>query len=141
MFRKIQSAIVCFTLGLASAVSAQKSTQSTPIPSPTPATPQYGCNSPESKQFDFWLGDWEFTSQGSRGANRVTKILGGCVILENFGDGTADTLNGQSISTFDRATKKWKQTWVDNGASYLDFTGGMADGKVISDLVKSKLQN
>ena len=98
---------------------------------PIPAPPQYGCDSPESKQFDFWLGDWEFTSQGNKGVNRVSKILGGCVVFENFGDGSPNTLKGQSVSTFDRASRRWKQTWVDNTASYLDFTGGMEDGKMI----------
>lgn len=123
-------------LACAGSAHAQSSTPSAPGQSPPaapspPPVPQYGCDSPESRQFDFWLGDWEFNSQGSKGINRVTKILGGCVVFEQFGDGTPNTLNGQSFSTYDRATKKWKQTWVDNTATYLDFTGGMVDGKII----------
>ena len=62
-------------------------------------------------------------SVGEISRNRITKVLDGCVILEEF-TGTAGTrLDGRSFSTYDRATRRWKQTWVDNTASYLDFVG------------------
>lgn len=74
--------------------------------------PTYGCDTPESKQLDFWLGDWELTHTGPGGKplksrNRITKTLDGCAVLEEF---------------------RWKQTWVDNTASYLDFEGATVDG-------------
>lgn len=97
--------------------------------------PTYGCNSPESRQLDFWLGTWElsYVEDGKRGTsrNQVTRILDGCAVLEEFLGGSGTQLEGKSFSTFDRATRTWKQTWVDNTASYLDFTGGMVDGKMI----------
>ena len=96
------------------------------------AQPRYGCDSPESKQLDFWVGDWElaYTAGGKavKSRNRITKVLGGCVILEEFSGGAGTKLEGRSFSTFDRATKRWKQTWVDNTASYLDFDGATVDG-------------
>lgn len=99
-----------------------------------PAT-AYGCNSSESRQFDFWIGDWElsYVEDGKPGKsrNRVTTILDGCVVLEEFSGSPGTKLDGKSFSTFDRASKTWKQTWVDNTASYLDFSGGMSDGKMI----------
>jgi hypothetical protein len=94
--------------------------------------PTYGCDSPESRQLDFWLGDWELTTVGrsvpGRSRNKVTKILDGCVVLEEFDGSLGSKLVGKSFSSFDRATGKWKQTWVDNTASYLDFDGGVVDG-------------
>ena len=39
-------------------------------------------------------------------------------------------LRGISVSTFD-VTGKWKQTWVDNEGSYLDFIGEFKDGQMI----------
>ena len=92
--------------------------------------PVYGCDSPESKQFDFWIGEWEATYAGGKSRNRITKIMDGCVILEEFRGAPGTKLDGHSVSTFDRATKTWKQTWVDNTASYLDFTGGLVDGRM-----------
>ncbi len=98
------------------------------------APPTYGCDTPESKLLDFWLGDWElsYVEGGApvRSRNRVSKILGGCVILEEFSGAPGTPLDGKSFSTYDRATRQWKQTWVDNTASYLDFTGSARDGSM-----------
>jgi len=97
--------------------------------------PAYGCDSPEARQFDFWVGEWElsYVENGKAGTshNRVTKILDGCALLEEFSGGPGTRLDGRSLSTFDRATRQWKQTWVDNTASYLDFTGGWSEGRMI----------
>lgn len=84
--------------------------------------------SPET-QFDFWLGDWDVRwGEDGKGTNRIERILDGKVIQENF---AAPDLIGMSVSVYDPERKLWCQTWVDNNGSYLDFTGGFADGKMI----------
>jgi hypothetical protein len=98
--------------------------------------PSYGCDTPESKQLDFWVGDWDLTYLDPKGnpvrsRNRVTKILDGCVIYEEFSGPPGSPLLGRSLSTFDRPNKQWKQTWVDNTATYLDFNGGIVDGRMM----------
>ena len=94
-----------------------------------------GCDSPESKQFDFWAGEWDLTfqneGQAAHSRNRITKILDGCALLEEFSGPPGTPLEGRSLSSFDRATHRWKQTWTDNTASYLDFTGGFAEGRMV----------
>ena len=50
------------------------------------------------------------------------------IIQENF---SAPELKGMSVSVYDPERKLWCQTWVDNSGSYLDFTGGFNDGKMI----------
>jgi hypothetical protein len=95
--------------------------------------PTYGCDSPESKALDFWVGEWELTYAGNDGKpaksrNRITKVLDGCAILEEFSGAPGTKLDGRSYSTFDRATRQWKQTWVDNTAAYLDFVGATDGG-------------
>lgn len=97
--------------------------------------PQYGCDSPESRQLDFWVGEWELSYRSgdevASSRNRITKVLDGCAILEEFNGPPGTPLVGRSYSVFDRATRQWKQTWVDNTASYLDFTGGLLpDGRM-----------
>ena len=83
---------------------------------------------PES-QFDFWIGDWDLTwGEDGKGKNQVVRILDDKVIQENF---SGPGLTGMSISVYDSERKCWCQTWVDNNGSYLDFTGGFADGKMI----------
>ena len=97
---------------------------------------QKPCSMPEAEQFDFWLGDWscEWTDQAGNvqtGTNKVEKILGSCVIKENFDGTPAINLIGKSYSVFDARDKMWKQTWVDNSGGYLDFTGGFENGSMI----------
>ncbi len=90
--------------------------------------PAPGCTSEESKRLDFWVGDWEATHSGGKSRNRISKILGGCVILEEFRGKPGTNLDGMSVSTFDPATKRWRQAWVDNTGAYLDFTAASVDG-------------
>ena len=94
--------------------------------------PQYGCDSPESRQLDFWVGEWDLTytagGKPAKSRNRITKVMDGCVILEEFTGAPGTRLDGRSYSTYDRASRRWKQAWVDNTASYLDFEGATVDG-------------
>ena len=93
--------------------------------------PKYGCDSPESKQLDFWVGEWDLSyAGGGKGRNRITKALDGCAVFEEFEGAPGTPLNGRSFSVFDRTTKLWKQTWVDNTGAYLDFVGELVDGQV-----------
>ncbi len=65
------------------------------------------------------------------GANIIHKILGGCVIEENFSTSGANPYSGKSLSVFDAKNGKWKQTWVDSGGEYLDFVGEFKDAKMM----------
>jgi hypothetical protein len=94
--------------------------------------PPKGCDTPESRQMDFWIGEWdaEYVQGGvkAKSRNRVTKVLDGCAIFEEFTGAPGIALDGRSYSVFDRAAGQWKQTWVDNSGAYLDFVGGEVDG-------------
>ena len=100
-----------------------------------PAHPN--CALPQQKQFDFWLGDWDLTSPGEKPeevlhhSNSIKRILGGCIIQETFQSGGESPLIGTSVSVFDPVAGKWKQTWVDNDGSYLDFVGEFKDGQMV----------
>jgi hypothetical protein len=97
------------------------------------------CSQPESSQFDFWIGDWVLTWPGEQmglaegqqgsGTNKIRKVLGGCVIEENFS--TVDqSFIGKSWSVYNSQKREWQQTWVDNRGGYLLFTGAITDGKM-----------
>ena len=94
------------------------------------------CSYPEAKQFDFWLGDWkvEWVDKDGikgEGTNNIKKIFDGCVIEENFNGNPGTPLIGKSLSVFIPKLKIWKQTWVDNFGSYLDFIGEFTGDKMI----------
>ena len=93
------------------------------------------CSQPEASQFDFWVGDWNaewINAKGETqtGTNHVIKILGSCVVEENF-EAPSLQFKGKSFSVYNAKNGKWQQTWVDNNGGYLDFTGGFEDGKMI----------
>jgi tetratricopeptide (TPR) repeat protein len=75
-----------------------------------------------NRQFDFWVGEWDVqTSQGQHaGSSSVQKILGGCVILENW---TGLGSQGKSFNAYNHALKKWQQYWVDDSGTTTLYTG------------------
>ena len=98
------------------------------------ASAQSPCQRQENEQFGFWAGEWSLTWQDQHGktqtgTNRIEWILGGCVLQESFEDPTGGLI-GRSWSVYDPASGKWKQTWVDNQGSYLDFVGERRDGRM-----------
>jgi hypothetical protein len=88
--------------------------------------------------FDFWVGDWDVSwaaPDGStgRGRNRITKVLDGSVIEENFEetpDGKTPPLKGRSLSLRHKSGV-WKQAWTDNQGGYFSFTGQVDGDKRI----------
>lgn len=91
-----------------------------------PAPP---CSAPEYHQFDFWIGEWDvFVDDKLAGTNRIEPILGGCTLMENW-VGTGQS-KGHSFNSYNRGTKQWEQTWVDNFGSIIHFYGTFADEKM-----------
>jgi hypothetical protein len=106
---------------------AQPSAQAAPAPAPAPPA----CSTPEFRQFDFWLGDWDVKLPDGKvaGTNSITSILDGCVLQESWQG--AGKVKGNSFNIYDAATKTWHQTWVDNGGNLLSLKGGLVDGKMV----------
>ncbi len=81
------------------------------------------CATPEFRQFDFWVGDWDVEAPASPGAtsrNRISLINDGCTLREEYT--TPAGYAGTSLNFYDAARKVWHQTWIDNqgGSLYLD---------------------
>jgi len=96
------------------------------------AAPAKPCSAPQADQFDFWLGDWDLSwGDGETGHNSIRRILGGCVIQERFEGSAQQPFHGTSVSVYDPQADLWRQTWVDDQGGYLDFTGGMQDGRMV----------
>ena len=114
---------------------APKQQQQPPQPPP--------CSEAAARQFDFWIGDWDLRYkrrlsadkdewQQGTATNRIERAMDSCVIVENFVDGPeGGGYRGMSVSAYDANAKKWKQTWVDNQGSYLDFVGEFKDGRMV----------
>jgi hypothetical protein len=94
--------------------------------SPSSAVP---CAAAEYHQFDFWVGDWDSfeLDSGKRDARlRVTRILQGCVIHEDYRSVSGH--KGESFSVYDATRKVWHQTWVTNRGELLMIEGQFENG-------------
>jgi hypothetical protein len=89
------------------------------------------CTSPEYRQFDFWLGDWDAIDVGSTSPSahvKIDRLLGGCVLREQY-EG-ADGYKGQSLSMYDESRKVWHQSWFTNRGYMLTIEGTFHDGEM-----------
>ena len=89
-----------------------------------------GCNAPEYRQLDFWLGDWDTfeadDATTSIARTHVDLIAAGCALHELYEQ--SDGLIGDSILSFDAVRKVWQQTWVTNYGSLMVVSGRFKDG-------------
>jgi hypothetical protein len=88
---------------------------------------------PESRQLDFWIGEWNVTANGNPvGESRIERILNGCALLENWT--SLGGTDGKSFNVYDTAQKKWRQTWVDSSGRITDYVGSAnAKGELVFD--------
>jgi tetratricopeptide (TPR) repeat protein len=85
---------------------------------------------PENRQFDFWVGQWDVTTtEGGvpAGTSRIELILEDCVVLENW-QSLNNPYAGKSYNTYNQSLKRWEQYWVDNVGGNIFFYGGLKDG-------------
>ena len=95
--------------------------------------PDGPCTSPEHRQFDFWLGDWEVRDPEGTvvGRNRITSVFDGWALREEW-RGTSGH-RGTSLSAWSPQRRKWHQTWVDSLGLLLLIDGEMRDGAMVME--------
>jgi hypothetical protein len=95
---------------------------------------RYPCrNGAVFRQLDFWIGEWNVSpwsqtggDPASAGFNRVTAMLDRCGIVEEWA-GTAGDY-GKSINFYDTNRARWRQVWIADNGSSLDYEGSFANG-------------
>jgi tetratricopeptide (TPR) repeat protein len=86
--------------------------------------------SAESRQFDFWVGDWDVVSSFDGhpvGSSHIAQELGECVIWENW-TSAGLPYAGKSYNAYNTTLKRWEQFWVDNSQGMIFFYGNLKDG-------------
>jgi len=113
----LPSALMLFSAAAASAAAQ----------APAPA-----CTSAEHRAFDFWVGRWDVyrTDTDALVAHSlVERMYDGCAIRENWmPHGRA---GGGSLSSYDPAARRWRQTWVDSANGHAAFEGGIEAGAMV----------
>ncbi len=97
---------------------------------------QKPCSAPAYRQFDFWIGEWDvFAKNGNKaGDSKISLILDSCIVLEEWTSArTTQGIRyaGKSFNTWNRTTKQWQQTWVDNVGGTTEYSEGKYDDQKI----------
>lgn len=97
---------------------------------------QKPCSAPAYRQFDIWIGEWDvYGKTGAKaGDSKISLILDSCIILEEWTSAGANQglrYAGKSFNTWNRNTKQWQQTWVDNTGGSTEYLEGKYDDQKI----------
>ena len=93
---------------------------------------QHPCTaSPEFRQFDYWLGEWDVESGGQKIArSSIQLILEDCVVFENY-QTIGRLYAGKSFSLWDSAHRRWEQRYVDTTGAFHEWVGGMEGDRMV----------
>jgi hypothetical protein len=95
--------------------------------------PPPGCTTPEYRQFDYWVGDWNVTDSAGGtlyGTNNVTLEESTCLIHEHWAGSRGGT--GQSFNYYDPRRQVWQQDWVaSNAGSSLHLVGKLEGNAMV----------
>src|ERR1700733_420612 len=83
---------------------------------------------PESRQFDFWLGDWAISNPNGSGeaSSRVYLALGQYLLVESWDDGRGH--KGENLFAYSADDKSWHGMFADNQGRVHAFTGRVTSG-------------
>jgi hypothetical protein len=82
----------------------------------------------ESRQMDFWLGDWTVTYPGMPGSasSKVHLELDECLIVESWDGGKGH--KGENMFAYSSDDKRWHGMFADNQGRVHVFEGKVAQG-------------
>ncbi|HEX6315145.1 MAG TPA: hypothetical protein VFZ73_09815 [Gemmatimonadaceae bacterium] len=98
---------------------------------PLPVAPQpLPCSSPQHRQFDFWIGEWNVRDRSGRllGVSRVERMPDDCALYESWSGTGGD--RGHSVSAYDSSANTWHQTWVDDAGTMV-LSGGLINDEMV----------
>ncbi|HZR59175.1 MAG TPA: hypothetical protein VFA74_20080 [Terriglobales bacterium] len=83
---------------------------------------------PESRQLDFWLGDWTVTYPGVPGSatSKVALTLDKCLLTESWDGGNGHS--GKNMFAYSSDDKSWHGMFADNQGRVHVFEGKVAQG-------------
>ncbi len=82
----------------------------------------------ESRQFDFWLGDWTVSYPGmsATSSSKVHLSLDKCLVVESWVGGKGHT--GENMFAYSSDDKSWHGMFADNEGRVHVFEGKVAQG-------------
>jgi tetratricopeptide (TPR) repeat protein len=76
---------------------------------------------PESRAFDFWVGEWDVVNAAGNpaGTSSVQLLLNGCALFENWS--TGGNGDGKSLNSYNADLKMWQQFWTDQTGRVTEY--------------------
>lgn len=86
------------------------------------------CSTGESRQLDYWVGNWNVTSPGSdyKGVSKVAISMDKCLFTENWDNGKGHI--GKNLFAYSPDDKTWYGMFADNEGRVHIFTDGKVNG-------------
>jgi hypothetical protein len=83
---------------------------------------------PESRQMDFWIGDWTVTYPGMPGsaASKISLALDQCMLIESWDGGKGH--KGENMFAYSSDDKSWHGMFADNQGRVHVFEGKVGPG-------------
>jgi hypothetical protein len=124
-------------LAAATVLAAVPAAAQTPSPAPSgpPSPPPKPClTRPESRQLDFWIGEWDVSPTGKPvppkpSRSRIELSDDGCVVNEHYTTQPGG-YTGRSLNAYNASRKQWEQFWVDNAGGIHHYTGQGREGNL-----------
>lgn len=101
-------------------------------PAAAQTSPSPGCEAPEHRALDFWVGEWDaFRVDNNQAAGRSSIRIedGGCVVTEHW-TSVRTPFSGRSLNLYSRESGRWEQYWVDSTGGRTLFVGGPIDNGI-----------
>jgi len=108
---------------LTAALSGAPAAAQAPSAPPLAAAPA-PCQQAERRALDFWVGEWDLSWPGGKAVSRVSRTLNGCALEEAFTATEGLNLHGRSLTSYDVATRRWRQAWSDDQGGSVMLSGG-----------------
>lgn len=96
-----------------------------------------GCTSAESRQLDFWRGDWDISPTGQTmviGEAIISPLDQGCSTLEDFH--LFNGREGHGLFGYDARRHQWRQSYIDVTGTYSTGEGGMENDAMMFNFVE-----
>lgn len=122
-----RAVLVMLATAFSAFISVAKSVQAQSAAS-APQRPPACTTDPERHRFDFWLGEWDVTTQGGSpvGSSVIQSVSRGCALLENWtsrGGG-----QGKSLNAYNPRLHQWQQFWIGADGGVTEYRASRVDG-------------